>query len=296
MRASYGRELRKFFINETNPYFLFDFSWYQVFENASVDTNILSFRKSTFENNLNGCLAGKDFNLDQLSHYVRNNSLPITSLESSYWSIVSQDAQKIKTKIEDIGKKIEDWNLKVNYGIKSGYNEAFQINTETREKLIKKGKKNEEIIVPLLRGRDIERFGYSFANLYLINTYNGFLVTIKDSQKNIKEDPKGRFLYKDEESKTWKKAKRIEHGTRNQYRINRVIVEKDYPSIFEYLKKYEDALKERDDQGNHWTNLRNCAYDDQFKVEKIVWAETMRVHKTGNRNFPRIGYDNTGTG
>ena len=207
MRASYGRGLREFFINETNPYFLFDFSWYQVFENASVDTNILSFRKSTFENNLNGCLAGKDFNLEQLSHYVTNNSFPITSLESSYWSIVSLDAQKIKTKIENIGKKIEDWNLKVNYGIKSGYNVAFQINTETREKLIKKDKKNEEIIVPFLRGRDIERFGYNFANLYLINSYNGFLVTIKECQKNIKKDTKGGFLYRDKGSKSWKNAK-----------------------------------------------------------------------------------------
>ena len=90
------------------------------------------------------------------------------------------------------------------------------------------------------------------------------------------------------------KCKRIEQGTGNQYRINRVIVEKDYPSIFEHLKKYENALIEREDKGNHWSNLRNCAYDDQFKLEKIIWAETMRVHKTGNRNFPRFGYDETG--
>lgn len=104
----------------------------------------------------------------------------------------------------------------------------------------------------------------------------------------------GTFSYKPEGVKTWYKAKRIEQGKGSNYRINRVIVEEDYPTVYQF-DKHEVALKKREDQGNHWTNLRNCAYESEFKKEKLVWAETMRVHKTGNRNFPRFGFDDKKT-
>ncbi|MGQ2171186.1 TaqI-like C-terminal specificity domain-containing protein, partial [Ornithobacterium rhinotracheale] len=51
--------------------------------------------------------------------------------------------------------------------------EAFIINGEKKDELIAQDPKSAEIIRPILRGRDIKRYGYDFADLWLINTHNG---------------------------------------------------------------------------------------------------------------------------
>jgi hypothetical protein len=89
------------------------------------------------------------------------------------WVILSPIEQRIKQKIEKIGTPLKDWNIQINYGIKTGCNEAFIISGEKRKELIKQDPKSDEIIRPILRGRDIKRYGYDFADLWLINTHNG---------------------------------------------------------------------------------------------------------------------------
>jgi len=81
--------------------------------------------------------------------------------------------QQIKEKIERLGTPLKDWNIQINYGIKTGYNEAFIISGEKRKELIEKDPKSDEIIRPILRGKDIKRYGYDFADRWLINTHNG---------------------------------------------------------------------------------------------------------------------------
>ena len=68
---------------------------------------------------------------------------------------------------------MKDWDINIYRGVLTGYNEAFIIDGETKEKLIAEDPKNAEIIRPILRGRDIKRYGYDFADLWLINTHNG---------------------------------------------------------------------------------------------------------------------------
>ena len=63
------------------------------------------------------------------------------------------------------------WNININYGIKTGYNEAFIIDEDTKNKLISEDPKSAELIRPILRGKDIKRYGYDFANIYLICTF-----------------------------------------------------------------------------------------------------------------------------
>jgi probable type IIS restriction/modification enzyme len=87
--------------------------------------------------------------------------------------ILSDIEQRIKAKIEAIGTPLKDWDIQINYGIKTGFNDAFIINGKKRAELIAQDPKSEEIIRPILRGRDIKRYGYEFADLYLINTHNG---------------------------------------------------------------------------------------------------------------------------
>ena len=87
--------------------------------------------------------------------------------------------QSIKRKIEAVGTPLKDWDIQINYGIKTGYNEAFIITTEKRDEILSNCKsederqKTAELIRPILRGRDIKRYGYVDNGLYLINTHNG---------------------------------------------------------------------------------------------------------------------------
>ena len=107
------------------------------------------------------------------SLYVRQHAKPTRFDSAESWVILSNIEQRIKAKIEAIGTPLKDWNIQINYGIKTGFNDAFIINGEKRAELIAKDPKSAEIIRPILRGKDIKRYGYDFADLYLINTHNG---------------------------------------------------------------------------------------------------------------------------
>jgi len=82
--------------------------------------------------------------------------------------------------VERLGKPLRDWDISINYGIKTGYNEAFIIDRKKRDELVGKSPKNAEIIRPILRGRDIKRYGYEFAELWLITTFPSLKIDIED--------------------------------------------------------------------------------------------------------------------
>ena len=90
------------------------------------------------------------------------------------WVILSPIEQSIKRKIEAVGTPLKDWDIQINYGIKTGFNDAFIITTEKRNEILANCKtdderqRTEELIRPILRGRDIKRYGYDWANLWLI--------------------------------------------------------------------------------------------------------------------------------
>ena len=96
---------------------------------------------------------------------------------SDIWVILSPIEQSIKRKIEAVGTPLKDWDIQINYGVKTGCNEAFIISTEKRNEILSncqtedERKRTEELIRPILRGRDIKRYGYDWAGLYLIATF-----------------------------------------------------------------------------------------------------------------------------
>lgn len=98
----------------------------------------------------------------------------------SSFVILSDIEQKIKEKIESAGIPLKDWDIQINYGIKTGFNEAFIINGEKKAELVGKSSKNAEIIRPILRGRDIKRYGYEFADLWLICTFPSLKIDIEE--------------------------------------------------------------------------------------------------------------------
>ncbi|WP_032526413.1 hypothetical protein, partial [Streptococcus mutans] len=105
------------------------------------------------------------------SDYIEQNTLQISFNKDDSWIILSPIEQSIKHKIESVGTPLKDWNIRINRGILTGYNEAFIIDKAKRNELIEQDPKSAEIIRPILRGRDIKRYSYEFADLYLICTF-----------------------------------------------------------------------------------------------------------------------------
>ena len=95
------------------------------------------------------------------------------SSPSNCWTIINAVEASIKAKIAEHGKKLSEWNISIYRGILTGYNEAFIIDSQKKEELILEDPKSAEIIRPILRGRDVDRYKYNFAGQYLINVHNG---------------------------------------------------------------------------------------------------------------------------
>ena len=176
MRAGYGEKTRGFFAKNTNPQLLIDFAGTKIFDSATVDTNILLFSKEENTHKTICAVANKQnkSSLKNLSDFVRQYGTECDFSNSDSWVILSPIEQSIKRKIEAVGTPLKDWDIQINYGIKTGCNEAFIITSEKRNEILAncqsedERKRTAELIRPILRGRDIKRYGYDWAGLYLI--------------------------------------------------------------------------------------------------------------------------------
>ena len=105
---------------------------------------------------------------------------------SESWSILSDIERSIKEKIEAIGTPLKDWDIQINYGIKTGFNDAFIIDSAKRNEILDacqtedERQRTEEIIRPILRGRDIKRYCYEWADQYIIATFPSRQYNIDD--------------------------------------------------------------------------------------------------------------------
>ena len=238
MRAGYGEPLRKYFSEKQDVIGLIDFAGYKVFDSATVDVNILTAVTRTPSGCTNACSINKDeFDITKLSDYVQTLAVLSCFSSSESWSILSDIERSIKAKIEAVGTPLKDWDIQINYGIKTGFNDAFIIDSAKRNEILdacqteEERQRTAEIIRPILRGRDIKRYGYSWSGLWLINTHNG----TKEGLERIHID--------------------------------------DFPSVKEHLDKYWLSIEKRSDKGDTPYNLRNCAYLDLLSQPKIVWGE-----------------------
>ena len=179
MRAGYGEKLRDYFAKNVNPKLLVDFAGVKVFESATVDTNILLFEKGKNEGKTLSCTTTtltKD-GLSNLSDFVKQNSCISNFDTFNSWVILSPIEQSIKSKIEKIGTPLKDWDINIYRGVLTGFNDAFIISGEKRDEILAnckneiERKKTAELIRPILRGRDIKRYSYEYADLYLIATF-----------------------------------------------------------------------------------------------------------------------------
>ena len=172
MRAGYGEKLRGFLASKTNPVLLIDFAGQKVFESATVDVNILLFKKENNAGQTQACLI-KDKCRNNLSNYIQQNGTVDKFISNSSWIIMNAIENSIRMKIQTKGIPLEKWDIQINYGIKTGFNEAFIISGKIKDELIAQDPKSAEVIRPILRGRDIKKYEYTFSDLWLINVHNG---------------------------------------------------------------------------------------------------------------------------
>ncbi len=170
-RAKYGEKLREMILSKTTIKSIVDFNGVKVFEDATVDSAITILEKGYKDNNIfKVCL--KDF--DNCFDMSQND------LSKDSFSFVTPQELAIKKKIEKVGTPLKEWDININYGIKTGLNEAFIIDGAKKDELIKLDSKNKEIIKPLLRGRDIKKYEINFADKWIITTFPALHINIDD--------------------------------------------------------------------------------------------------------------------
>ena len=177
MRAGYGERTREFLYNNCYVFEIIDLgaNW---FESATVDTNIITYAKDREkQEKIEAYKISKCENIE-LNKNEKDNFI-FTSKDYGAWIILNKTEKDILEKVKKF-KPLKDWNINIYRGILTGFNEAFIIDEETKNKLILEDKKSKEIIKPLLRGRDIKRYSYDFKNLYLICTFPALNLNISD--------------------------------------------------------------------------------------------------------------------
>ena len=260
MRAGYGKKLRDYFVTLTQPIQLLDMGP-DVFD-ATVDTNILLFQNTIVDDltDFKAVSIGTDFDrqTNNIAQYLIDNGATMEMpAKGEPWAILSSVELNLKRKIENIGKPLKDWDINIYRGIITGCNEAFIIDEAKREQLIKQDPKSAEIIKPLLRGRDIERYHAQSVKSYLLATNYDLNIPKKYPAIHTHLETIG---------------EQIESGE---------------------ITVRGKGLFNRDDQGENWWNLRACAYYAEFDKEKIVWKRIGSILRFAYIQYPMYCLDST---
>ncbi|EOA4491212.1 class I SAM-dependent DNA methyltransferase [Campylobacter jejuni] len=241
-RAGYGEALREFLLKNVKFLEYTDLNGIKVFDSATVDTSILCFEKSKSKDNKFKYLALSNEILKTCAYdiglYKDFAEFSQNSLSKESFTFSDENTSALKAKIERIGTPLKEWQgLNIYRGILTGYNEAFIITTEKRNEILANCKDEAEkertakLIRKMLRGRDIKRYSYEWAGLWVIGTFPSLKLDIE--QYPALKQYLSQFLPRIEQSG--------EKGCR---------------------KKTSNKWFETQD---------NIAYYEEFEKEKIVW-------------------------
>ncbi|MCQ2716184.1 class I SAM-dependent DNA methyltransferase [Helicobacter pylori] len=260
-RAKYGAKLRGLLLKKTTIVSYMELNALKVFESAAVDTSIMNFIKQPPPKE-------SDFKYYEPTENDRDDlkSTPSllmkqNALSTESFIFANATLLDLRDKIESIGAPLKDWDIQINYGIKTGANEAFIIPTEKRDEILKncddaqkdeKGmserERTKELIKPILRGKDIKRYSYEWAGKWVIFIPWHFPNT--GSPKDMEQNEKDFSIH--------------------------------YPIIYAHLLSHKDELLKRnkDETGKRyeWYCLQRWAasYLQDFEKEKIVYGEIVQ--------------------
>lgn len=251
MRAGYGEPLRGYFASQSEIEQIVDFGHAPIFEDADVFPCIIVLQKPEVDQ-----VGQQDdhqvqvtafpreaLKLVQLDGYVRKYGHPVPQRRfgGAPWSLEASDADDLMEKIKRAGVPLAEFaGVKPYRGVLTGLNEAFLIDTLTKERLVREDPRSAEIIKPYLRGQDIKRWSPEWDGLWII--------VLKSS---------GDFAW------PWASA-----GEQAE-----VVFQQTYPSLYGHLKPLEAKLRVRQDKGRYWWELRACAYYDVFEQPKLMYQE-----------------------
>ncbi len=181
LRAIYGDLLKKYFIESMSPVSLLNIEDIQVFEEATVESNIITLQKGNESDSFPVVNLSSDYAFgSSLSDYFNANSFTFKIPNTSEWFIGDQKLGELKLKVEGVGKLLKNFEIDINRGFLTGYNEAFIISKEKRDELVLADAKSEEIIKPILRGRDLRKYGYNSSDHWAICTFPSLKLDIQE--------------------------------------------------------------------------------------------------------------------
>ena len=259
MRAGYGEKTREFFANKTNPMLLIDFAGVKIFESATVDTNILLFAKSNNQHETVCAVTNKQNkdSVKNLSDFVQQQNSICDFGTSDSWVILSPIEQSIKKKIESVGTPLKDWDINIYRGVLTGCNEAFIIDSKKRDEILSncqtedERQRTAELIRTILRGRDIKRYGYDWANLWLIYIPWHFPYQFDESIQGASEKAERAF-------------------------------KEQYPAVYSHMLQYKEPLSKRNKAETgiryEWYAMQRwgAKYWEDFNKPKIIFQEIVQ--------------------
>jgi hypothetical protein len=239
MRANYGQPLRKW-LKEQCIEEIIDFGDLQVFQGATTYPCIVRITRSEPRASFEATQV-KTLEFQNLNDYVKENHYTVNqlTLDDSGWSLADESTQALLDKLKGTGIPLGDYvGGKIYRGVLTGLNEAFVIDSNTRERLVADDPKSAELIKPFLAGRDIKRYQQPESDKYLILMPKGWTREKSNNAKDLLR---------------WFKE--------------------GYPAIANHLLPFSEAAEKRYDKGEHWWELRACDYYDEFEKPKIFWPE-----------------------
>ena len=174
MRTVYGEVLRNYFPSKCAVREIVDFAGVRVFSSAAVDTSIVMLDKAEGPENFRSVRVSQDYQpsadlAEAIGDKLGQFKIPADATKS--WVLLPKEQQEIKSLVEEQGEALEKWDVQINYGVKTGCNEAFYITSEQREAMIEKDSACKDILVPLLRGRFVKRYDNSWDGTWMIATF-----------------------------------------------------------------------------------------------------------------------------
>ena len=257
-RSAYGKKLRTFLARQSTVSQLIDFGDAPVFTSIAYPSIIVIGKTRTEGNHLRALNWVQGTSIEEFGRIFRTHAffMPQDALSADGWRLTSPIVLNLLDKLRNAGKPLGEYvKGRFYYGIKTGLNEAFVVNRETRDRLIADHPSSAEVLKPFLRGRDVKRWQVDFAEKYLL---------IIESSANRTHPWSGQSDNEAEET-----------------------FADTYPAIHAHLQTFRDRLIERYDQGKYFWELRACAYWGEFEKPKIVYPD---IAQSAEFSFDDGGY------